>query len=143
MAARKLEWKMALPAGVAGFVVLFGLGFLWHVALLGEFYAEQTAAIRLPEAAYPAILGAELVRGFVLAVMFPIGYQGGSRTGEGLRFGLLIGVFSAMAPLYYMGQFNFASSAWFWAEGLFYLVQGAIAGMVIGMVYARLGMPRG
>ncbi len=143
MAPRRLELRMTLPAGLAGFVVLFGLGFLWHVALLGDFYAEQTAAIRLPGLAYPAIVIAELVRGFVLAVMFPIGYQGGSRTGEGLRFGLLIGVFSAMAPLYYLGHFDFTSLRWFWAEGLFFLIQGAVAGMVIGMVYARLGFRRG
>jgi hypothetical protein len=137
-----MNWKQFIPAGIAGFIMLFGVGFFWHVAVEGRFYAEETLVIVRPHIAFPAIVIAELVRGFVMAYLYRIGYKGGSRTGAGARFGLLIGLFSAVFPLFHVGQYDFATGAWYWFEGLFYIVQGVLAGMVIGMVYARLGMKR-
>lgn len=127
--------KKLVLGGAVGFVVLFAAGFIWHVPLLGGFYAEQTAAIALPEMVLPVIILAEIIRGFVMAYVYPLGYKGGSPVIEGARFGVLMGLFTAMLPLIYVSRLNFTSFNWFWAEGVFFLIQGALAGIAIAYVH--------
>ncbi len=127
--------KKLVLAGVAGFVGMFAFGYIWHVPLLGEFYGQQTGPIALPEMAMPTIILAEIIRAFLLAYIYPLGYKGGSPGMEGHRFGVLMGLFTAMLPLVYVSQLNFASFNWFCVEGLFFVIQGAIAGLIVALIY--------
>ena len=132
-----MDVKKLVLGGVVGFVVLFGFGFIWHVPLLGGFYAEQTAAVALPQMVLPVIILAELIRGFLMAYAYPLGYKGGSPVVEGARFGLLMGLFTAMLPLIYVSRLNFSSFNWFWAEGAFFAIQGVLAGIAIAYVHGK------
>lgn len=132
-----MNWSRFVIAGVAGFIVLFGLGFAWHVPIFGGFYAEQIFRIARPEMILPTIIIAEIIRAFILAYIYPIGYKGGSPVTEGAKFGIMLGLFTAMMPLIYFARYEYASMAFFWVEGAFFVIQGAIAGIVIALIYGR------
>ena len=76
-----------------------------------------------------------VIQGFVMSYIYPLGYKGGPPAIEGAKFGLAMGLFTAMTAGVYFARFNFSSMSWFWMELIFFLIQGAIAGAVIGMVY--------
>jgi hypothetical protein len=73
--------------------------------------------------------------GTLLVYIYPIGYKGGQPVMEGVRFGVVLGLFAAMLSLIYFGLLNFTSAAWFWAEAVFAGVQTGATGVVIGLVY--------
>ena len=130
-----MNWTRLSLAAAGGVVVMCGLHFVWHAPLFGNFYLEQNAAIRAPEIAVPGIFLAEAIRALVLAFIYPFGYKGGAPAMEGVRFGILMGLFSAMPLLIYVSRYNYSSFTWFWVEGLFFVIQGAIAGIVIAYIH--------
>jgi hypothetical protein len=130
-----MNWNKLVLSGVLGALVMVVIGYIWHVPLFGGFYNEQWSSVARPELIlWVAVLG-EILRGFLLAYIYPIGYKGGQPSMEGLRFGVLLGLFAAMLSLIYFGVFNFASAAWFWAEAAYAVIQTGAAGVVIGLAY--------
>ena len=134
-----MNWNKFLLAGVVGSVVVFVIGWVWHVPLFGSFYAEQQATIRRGEVMMELIVLAEIVRGFVLAYIYPFGYKGGAPWLEGLRFGVILGLFACVGALVALSVLNFASPAWFWMQAIFLIIQQAAAGIGIAYVYGTQG----
>ncbi|MCZ6556921.1 MAG: DUF1761 domain-containing protein [SAR324 cluster bacterium] len=130
-----MNWNRFILSGAAAFVVMFVMGFVWHVPLFGAYYAEQASALLKAEMVLPVIILAEVIRAFVLAYVYPLGYKGGAPLVEGGRFGLMMGLFTAMLPLIYVSRYNYTSFNWFWVEGLFFLIQGAAAGIIIAYIH--------
>ena len=128
--------KLVLGA-LAAFVVAYLLSGLWHVLLLADFY-ESTARVtmRAPPLFLPIGVG-YLVVGFIMAYMYPKGYEGGSPISEGLKFGAIIGLlwwFPTNLVLYGAMEGPFSIVL---VDGAWHLVEEGLAGAVLGLVYGR------
>jgi len=119
-------------------VVMFGLGVLWHLSLFPDWYKTIQYASR-PEILVPFMFLGELLRAFFMVIIYPYGYKGGSAVKEGLRFGVLMSLFLAGVIVPWFYGLHVITSFWCLAllEGLFLLVSGALAGIVIALVYEK------
>ena len=125
--------KLVLGA-LAVFVVGFALSGLWHVVLLSDFYTSD--ATRDPPLLWSVALGYVVV-GFIMAYMYPKGYEGGSPVSEGLKFGALMGLlwwFPTQLVLYGAMEGPFSVVL---VDGGWHLVEEGIAGIALAMVYGR------
>ncbi len=84
--------KKFVLAWMGAVVVALLLAFGWHLFLLGDFYQAQSQALAREEPNFPFIFVALLILYFLMALVYPIGYKGGSPVKEGFRFGGLIGL---------------------------------------------------
>ena len=91
--------RVALAA-VAGLVVEIVYGFVVYGMLLSGEFGKYPALYRSADtgpAYLPLMFAGLLVAIAAAAVIYAKGYEGGSGVAEGLRFGLLLGVFTAFA----------------------------------------------
>jgi len=75
--------KKFVLAWVVAFVVTFLLAVLWHLFLLADFYEVQSQALAREEPNMAVIIVGYLILGFLMALVYPIGYKGGSPVKEG------------------------------------------------------------
>jgi hypothetical protein len=129
-------------AAVAAWVLYLFLGFLVHGVLLKDTYMQYVGVMR-PEAQANAILpfcfGAALVGFFAFAYAYAKGYEGGQGRQEGLRFGVLVGILlCAFGSVweYMMWPVRVGLLA-AWVVDL--IVEFAIYGMVVGLIYKPAG----
>jgi hypothetical protein len=87
-----MKFKKWLFSGLAGFVVMSGLSYLWYQVLTVTMHKEGFQAIARDPMLTPWLLVGYLVLAFVMAGIYPVGYKGGAPAKEGLVFGLLIGL---------------------------------------------------
>ena len=80
-----------LMGAVGAFVVMFGLGGLWHQVLMGDYYAAILPTVARAEPDLVVVGLGYLITAAVMVFIFPIGYQGGSGVAEGFRFGAVVG----------------------------------------------------
>ena len=52
------------------------LGGLWHMLIMGSYYAENSAAIAYPEPRMPFIILGYVILGVLMAYIYPKGYAG-------------------------------------------------------------------
>ncbi len=133
--------KKFVLAWMAAVVVTFLLAGLWHLYLLADFYEAHTQGLarETPNMAF-VILG-NLILGFLMALVYPMGYKGGSPVKEGFRFGALIGLIWILpVSVIFHGVWNYpltgviVDSAW-------HVVEEGMAGIAIALVYG--GQPNG
>jgi len=133
-----MNGRKFLLAALAAFLVGFLLSGLWHVLLLGDFYESNSAVPMRAAPLFWAIGLAYLVVGLIMAYMYPKGYAGGSPLVEGLKFGAIIGLlwwFPTNLVLYgvFEGPFSVVL-----VDGGWHVVEEALAGGALGIVYGRL-----
>lgn len=129
--------RVALAA-VSAWVLYLGLGFLVHGVLLKDTYMQYVGVMR-PEAQANAILpiafGGALVGFFAFAYAYAKGYEGGNGLQEGLRFGVLVGIllcaFGSVWDYMMWPIGRLLLAAWL----IDFVVEFAIYGMVIGLIY--------
>ena len=129
--------RIALSA-VAATIVFFICGFLIFGLLIGQDFAPYAAVYRSQAGMQqhaPIGIISSFIAMFVMSFIYAKGYEGGSGLMEGFRFGALIGLFLAckcVADEYVTLNIG-GKLALEMAAGV--LVEMAIVGMVIGMVY--------
>ncbi|MFT5171779.1 MAG: hypothetical protein ACI9BD_001557 [Candidatus Marinamargulisbacteria bacterium] len=131
--------KSLILGTLASFVVMFGVGFVWHIGLFETAYHKLNYASRA-EILMPFIIFGELIRAFLMAFIYPYGYKGGLGLTEGLRFGLLSNLLIAgtMLPIVF-GLHNLTNfSCYVLLEGGFLLLTGGIGGIVIGAIHEKM-----
>lgn len=114
---------------------------IFHGVCLKETYAE-TASIWRPMADMNRLMPlgwlSTLITSFILVYIFHRGYEGKEpRIAEGLRFGLMIGLFTAI-PMsvwtYIMWPVSlFLAASWF----VIAMINMLVAGMIIGVMYRK------
>jgi hypothetical protein len=126
----------ALGATVASFAV--GFLVMWLVPALIEEGHKYPAVFRRKEEMFkvmPIGLGATFLSILVVAIIFAMIHQGGSGTMEGLRFGILIGLFVVCAfVLHNYVNLNIGLKLAL-GQALAYFVQWTVVGIVIGLIY--------
>ncbi len=128
--------KKLLLAALAGFVVQFSLGGLWHALIMAGKYDELLTPV-LREAPTPNIVfiaAGYVVLSLLMAYMYPQGYKGGPPVKEGMKFGILMGLLWVI-PLHlvFVGALNFPMGTVYLE--LWHVVEQAIGGIVIALVY--------
>ena len=131
--------RLALAA-VAATVFDACYGFLVYGMLLAPEFTRHAAVYRSEEAgpAYlPLMFGGLFVAILCAAIIYAKGYEGGRGIAEGMRFGLLLGVFVAFA----FSGVNYATlnigrhlAAMVAAAGF---VEWLVIGTIIGLVYKK------
>ena len=136
--------RLAVPV-VAAFVVDQIYGFLvWGTLLMPEF-DKYPGVFRSKEgvmAHLPLMMAGGLLAVFALAVAYSKGYEGGSGTAEGLRFGCLIGTFLVGAIA--IGNYATLSiGRWIAVESaVASFVEALVVGLVLGLTYKPSAQPR-
>ena len=129
--------RVALAA-VASWVLYLGIGFLVHGVLLRDTYLQYVGVMR-PEAQANAILpiafGGALVGFFAFAYAYAKGYEGGSGVQEGLRFGVLVGIMLCAFGSVWDYMMWPVSAGLLAAWLIDFVVEFAIYGMVVGLIY--------
>lgn len=126
-------------AGLGGTVVYFAIGFLLFALLPFEAEVRKFAAVyRPPESMQrvaPVGMVALLLGMMALAGLYALAYRDGPLLVQGVRFGLLIGVFAAGSFLlhnYVSLNIGLRLAA---LQAFAYFVQMVSAGMVIALIY--------
>jgi hypothetical protein len=130
-----MNFKKMIFASLAAFVALNGVGAVWHLVLFKSFYDVQQAAVTRAEILMPMLLIVDLLRGILFAYIYPLGYKGGNPASQGLKFGCLMGLVSGLHLAVYFTTLNIPAISWAVVEVLFCCIQGAIAGLLIGLIY--------
>ena len=131
--------RIALAAigGFAAYFLLGGAAFGLLPSLRNEFL-KYPAVYRPPESQMsfmPLGIGAMFLSIVVLAVLYAMSYRGGSRIGEGARFGALIGVFAVCAFVVHdYVNLNIGLRLTVQSAAVF-LVEWMVTGSVIGLIY--------
>jgi len=133
-----MNYSRLVLAAVVATVVDACYGFTVYGMLLAGEFGQYPGVYRSNDAgqAYlPLMFGGLLVAIVVVATMYAKGYEGGNGLAEGIRFGLMLGVFVFLA----FGGVNYAVlnigrrlALYAAAAGL---VEWTLVGTVIGLVY--------
>lgn len=136
-----MDKKRWILTAIVVFVVVSALEWFFHSVCLGGIYS-LTSYLWRPEAEMTKLLPyglvANLIVSFILVYIYHKGYEGkGSRLAEGLRFGLIIGLFTAI-PMsvwsYVVFPMAFVFPAAWFAIGM---IEMLVAGAIIGLLYKR------
>jgi hypothetical protein len=120
-------------------VVTFAMGFIWHLVLFRQLYARLGIYSRLDDPIIPLGLSAMLVQGAVLAYLYPLLARPGNFALEGLRFGLVMGLFIASSAVLAEAAKQRVTSlpTWLAVESIYYAIQFSLCGIAIAFVQSR------
>ena len=127
-------------AVLAGFIVLAAGDTLIHRIWLGGTYQQLAHFWRPAEEmranAWLPFLS-EFSLAFLLAVIFPIGYERKTAAGQGLRFGILMGLLiylpSTLMKYYLYPYPRFLFGIWFISG----VLEVAVAGLAVSLIYQK------
>jgi len=136
--------RLALAA-LGGTVASFAVGFLvlWLVPALFDEGHKYPAVFRPKEemmTVMPVALVATFISILVVAIIFAMTHHGGSGTTEGLRLGVLIGIFAICNVLHNYVNLNIGLKLAL-GQAAAYFVQWAIVGIVVGLIYKPVATP--
>ena len=128
-------WLAAASYLVLTFIIAGG----WHLALFKDVYARLGVFTR-PRPIIPLGILSMVLQAIVVAYLYPLFYRGGNPLTEGATFGLLLGIFmGSNAVLAEAGKNQVGSlRTWIALEGVYYLLQFTLVGLVVGAVYGVL-----
>lgn len=136
-----MNFPRVAVAALAAWLLYMGMGYLVHGVLLKDVYLEYAAVMR-PEAEANAILpfnfGMALVGFFAFAYAYAKGYEGGNGLQEGLRFGVLIGIMLCSFVTIWEYMVWPVGSGLLAAWLIDYIVEFALYGIVVGLIYKRV-----
>jgi len=127
--------KKFLMALVGGFLIMWLLSGLWHVLIMGDFYAkyEGPSAYESPQMLF-IIIGYAILA-LLMVYIYIQGYKGGSPLKEGLRFGVVIGLLWILPLNVIIYAVKETSGTFIVVDVLWHIVEQGIGGIVIGLIY--------
>lgn len=135
-----MNFGRVAAAAFVGWIVHLGLTTLVWSALLPDVTGQNAALLRQP-AEMNLTLGfaVSLLGFFVFAYAYAKGYEGGPGAVEGLRFGVIVGLLLACFSAVWSYVMMPISGAFAAAMTVDAIVEMAIFGMVVGLVYKPHG----
>lgn len=128
---KKFIWATVLYS-----IVTMILGYSWYLIFFKDLYSTLGIYNREPPI-IPLGFASMVIQGPLLAHLYPRYYKGGSPALQGIKFGMVMGLF-----LYSVSTIANAAkiqvspiSTWFAMNGLFHLIQFVLVGAGIGLVY--------
>lgn len=136
-----MNLKKLLIGALVASAVMFLLGFLWHTVLMTDFYQSSSGEVGAVDRENPMVfyigLG-YLSLGLVMAYIYPKGAEGDNHIMDGIKFGVIMGflwIVPHSSVLY--GATIVTSKTAVFVDGLYHMVEGAIGGILIAMVYGK------
>lgn len=128
-----------LLAWLGYLVPTFALGYLWHLVLFKNIYRQLGIFSRIDDPIVPLGFAAMLLQGAVLAYLYPYVRTGHGVWYDGLRFGLLFGLFIASSAVLAEAAKQRVTSlgTWLVVETSYYLIQFCLVGVVIAAIWRR------
>jgi len=123
---------------LAYLIITFAMGFVWHLVVFKNLYRKLAIYTRIDDPIVPLGFLAMLLQGAVLAYLYPLVAEGSRPALDGLRFGLLMGLFIASSAVLAEAAKQRVTSlrTWFVIESLYYAIQFSLAGLAIGFIYS-------
>ena len=136
---REMNYSRLGLAALGGTVASFAFGFLvlWLVPALFDEADKYPAVFRSEEemmTVMPVAIAASFIAILVVAILFAMLHKGGSRTVEGARLGVLIGVLAVCNVLHNYANMNIGLNLAL-GQAAAYFVQWTIVGIVVGLIY--------
>ena len=136
-----MNLKKLLMGAIAAFIVMFLLGFLWHSQLMADFYQSNLGETGSVDRENPSVFFIGL--GYfslclVMAYIYQKGVEGDNHIMDGIKFGAIMGflwVVPLLSVLY--GATTVFSKTVIFGDGLYHIVEGAIGGAIIAMIYGK------
>jgi len=133
-----MDFKRLALAAVVAWVVDAIYGIVAWMWLLGNEFAKYPAVFRPQEAMnanMPLMFAGGLLAMFTLAYIYAKGYEGGNGVQEGIRFGVLIALFTfGMVSIGIYGSFNIGRRLAAEAS-IVSFIEMILVGLVIGTMY--------
>lgn len=135
-----MSTRRAVLAALGYIVITFFIAATWHLVLFKSVY-EDLAIFTRREPIIPLGVASILLQSAVFAYLYPRYARGGHPALEGLKFGVVMGVFlGSYAVLADGAKFNVSSlGTWLGLESVYYLLQFSIVGVVFGLIYGTRG----
>lgn len=132
--------KTIVVGAMAYLLVTFPFAAVWHLLALKGVY-DQLGIFNREEPIVALGFFAMLLQGLLLSYVYPLFYQGGSSVKEGLKFGLLAGLFLWSSQVVAAAAKHQVTSLplWFAVETTYFGIQFALVGLALGLVYRRGG----
>jgi hypothetical protein len=129
--------KLILSTIVVG-IVLFMLGWLFYGILFMDYFKQYFTNGRSEEdMRIWAFAVASFVQAFLLYLIYSKGYSGGSPFMEGIKFGILIGLFSGVPYVFYMWGGMPIHYVAVIADGCIIIAMMIIAGILTGIIHGK------
>ena len=136
-----MDTKKMIMAWLGGFLVMFVLGGIWHNIVMMDYNMAAYADVILSEEEFSLALIAfgYLILSFMMSYMYPIGFGGGSAIKEGLRFGVMLGIFMSFSKAFiFAGAYKMPLDANLY-DAVYHVAELAIGGIVIAKIYGLGG----
>ena len=130
-----MDGKKFLMALVGGFLVMWLLSGLWHVLIMGDFYANNAGPSAYEEPKMLFIILAYAVLALLMVYIYTQGYKGGSPLKEGMRFGAIMGLLWILPLSMIMYAVVETSGTLIVVDTIWHIVEQGIGGIVIGLIY--------
>jgi len=125
--------KLVLGA-VAAFVVMFALSWVWHEALMADFYQMAEYPMRDSPMMW-AVAAGYGVLALLMAWIYPKGYEGGASWVEGAKFGAVIGILWIVPWQLIMYGVMEGSMSMVWVDGGWHIVEQGLGGIALALVH--------
>lgn len=134
-----MDTKKYLLASLTGLIVMFVLAWLGHTIIMESlFEASPMESITREMPIIPGIAVAYLVMALLMAYMYPKGIEGSGVFGNGLRFGVLVGLLvSVPISLIMYSTLHGGTLTMVVAEGVWHMVEQGAGGVAIAYVYGK------
>lgn len=133
-----MDTKKFLLASLSGFIAMFFLGWIGHEIIIPFFSSgpDPFSAMMRTEPNVAGIAAAYIVLVLIMAYIYPKGFNGESVAGNGLRFGVLIGVlFSLPISIILYSVLEGLTISDIAAETVWHMFEQGIGGIAIALVY--------
>jgi len=120
-------------ATAVGFIVMFMLDYLWFGLIFKNYWAEHMHVTGMDRVSFHAI--GDLCLALLMAVVYPMGFKGGSAMSEGAKFGVLMGLIAALPSSIHAHAGNVWSLHIVAIIVLNGIIVGGLTGIAIAMVY--------
>jgi hypothetical protein len=136
-----MNLKKLLIATAASFVVGFALGGFIHMVLLKSWYQAHLGMAGNVERAQPMMLYialGSLLISFTMSYLYPKGVESDNKIMEGLKFGVIMGLFWIVPHnLILYGATTLLSGKFLLMDAAVNGLSGGITGIVIALVYGN------
>lgn len=130
--------KKFIFATIVYSIITMILGFTWHFNFFPELYHSLGIYNREPPI-IPLGFSSMIIQGLIMAYLYPRWYRGGNPIGQGILFGLVMGLFLfSVSTLANAAKIHVSSmSTWLLIQTAFHGIQFVLSGAGIGLVYGN------
>jgi hypothetical protein len=124
---------------IVGAIIFFFLGWLFYGIIFSGKFMDWYGTVMRPAQDYKlwSMIVANILEALFLTWLYPKFYKGGSPAGEGLKFGILLGLLMSLPMIFYVWasfQVKYIGAI---VDGIISFVLVVIVGLVIGLIYGK------